>query len=488
MVILAAKLIEAHHLNIYNSSADVDQKKSLIESSILIDPINKLIMNTPSLYRKKNNLKSRRKSKQKSKRVNSSSYQHDENNGSSAETMYTEAEFEQNYDKYYYEDSSPAETYDPTDSTKFTPKESFDEYSVHEEESLKSTTFEKNKMFLLYQLWLFSHLSTIVSFVIYFRNVILKKKINQSNNLVYVVCLSSSMWTYSLVLYRIYTTKLKTLLFTNKLSQNTMMAILPLSCLFQTENFHLIVNCALFLLSNQNKSIWKLASFAIFSWLNLANFLLYEFKSNKLEDDAVSSEKSENEDEKEVNLLDVGTIQRIKDAFKPLLHLVANPLLFVITMIDMYQFINIYKIDIQNGKSGQNKFLGIVVLSVYAVNYLLRLEYVENSRMFVNFLTYQMDGVIGEGLYKLMTQNSIALNHNQSLKLETESEMSTASKICFEISNFANSLWFNWIRHSINILIPLKAVNDEILKNQQHVITNVEYFGLLSKQKTLSNE
>lgn len=180
MVILAAKLIEAHHLNIYNSSADVDQKKSLIESSILIDPINKLIMNTPSLYRKKNNLKSRRKSKQKSKRVNSSSYQHDENNGSSAETMYTEAEFEQNYDKYYYEDSSPAETYDPTDSTKFTPKESFDEYSVHEEESLKSTTFEKNKMFLLYQLWLFSHLSTIVSFVIYFRNVILKKKLTKA--------------------------------------------------------------------------------------------------------------------------------------------------------------------------------------------------------------------------------------------------------------------------------------------------------------------
>ncbi|KAL6936437.1 uncharacterized protein HGUI_03629 [Hanseniaspora guilliermondii] len=445
-------------------------------------------MNTNSLHRKKNNLKARKKFKQKSKHLNSSPYQQDENNGSSAETMFTETEFAQNYDKFYYEDSSPVETYNPNNSTNFTQKESFDEYSLHEEEKpLKTTTFEKNKMFLLYQLWLFSHLSTIISFLVYFRNVVLKKNINKSNNFVYVVCLSSSMWTYSLVLYRIYTTKLKTLLYTNKLSQNTMMAILPLSCLFQTENFHLIVNCTLFLLSKQNKSIWKLASFAIFSWLNLANFLLYEFKNNKLEDDDYS-EKSENDDDKESNLLDVGTIQRIKDAFKPLLHLVANPLLFLITMIDMYQFVNIYHIDIQHVKSGQNKFLGIVVLSVYTVNYLLRLEYVENSRMFVNFLTYRMDEVIGERLYKLMTQNSIALNHNQSLKLETESEMSTASKICFEISNFANSLWFNWIRHGINILIPLKSVNDVVLKNQQHVITNVEYFGLLSKQKSLSKE
>lgn len=458
------------------------------KSNIIIDSVDKSLMNTPSLYRKRKSIKARKKPKQKSKRLNSLSYQQDENNGSSAETMYTETEFQQNYDKYYYEDSSPVETYEPTDSTRFTPKESFDEYSEHEEESLKSTTFEKNKMFLLYQLWLFSHLSTIISFVIYFRNVILKKNINQSNNFVYVVCLISSMWTYSLVLYRIYTTKLKTLLFTNKLSQNTMLAILPLSCLFQTENFHLIVNCALFLLSNQNKSIWKLASFAVFSWLNLANFLLYEFKSNKIEDDGSNAEKLENDNEDEVNILEAGTIQKIKDAFKPLLHLVANPLLFVITMIDMYQFFNIYKIDIRKAKSGQNKFLGIVVLSVYTVNYLLRLEYVENSRMFINFLTYQMDRVIGEELYTLMTQNSIALNHNQSLKLETESEMSTASKICFEITNFANSLWFNWIRHGINILIPLKAVNDEILKNQQHVITNVEYFGLLSKQKTLTNK
>lgn len=441
-------------------------------------------MNTSSLHRKKNNLKARKKSKQKLNCANSSSYQLNGNNGSSAETMYTETEFERNYDKYYCEDSSPVEAHDSSDSAKFIPKESLDEYSA-QEETLKSTIFEKNKMFLLYQLWLFSHLSTIVSFVIYFRNVIWKKNTNQSNSFLYVVCLCSSMWTYSLVLYRIYTTKLKTLLFTNKLSQNTMMAILPLSCLFQTENFHLIVNCALFLLSNQNKSIWKLASFAIFSWLNLANFLLYEFKSTKIEDDASNSVS---EDEKEVSLLDVGTIQKIKDAFKPLLHLVANPLLFVITMIDMYQFFNIYKIDIQSAESGQSKFLGIVMLSVYTVNYLLRLEYVENSRMFVNFLTYQMDGAIGEGLYKLMTQNSVAMSHNQSLKLETESEMSTAFKLCFEISNCANSLWFNWIRHCINILIPLKAVNDEILKNQQHVITNVEYFGLLSKQKSLSNE
>ena len=243
----------------------------------------------------------------------------------------------------------------------------------------------------------------------------------------------------------------------------------------------------MFLLSNHNKSIFKLASFAIFSWLNLANFLLYEFKNTKLEEDNVLNEEKHADEETENNA-DFGTLQKIKDAFKPLLHLVAKPLLFLITVIDMYQFINIYKIDIQNADNTQDKILGVVVLSVYTVNYLLRLEYVENSRFFVNFLTYQLDTIIGEQLYTLLTQNSVVMNANQSLKLDNANEMSTASKVCYEISNFMNSFWFNWCRHGINILVPLNAVNDNILKNQQHVITNVEYFGILSNQKVLSEE
>lgn len=39
-----------------------------------------------------------------------------------------------------------------------------------------TSAFEKNKMFLLYQLWLFSHLPTIGAFLIYLRNVIFKKE------------------------------------------------------------------------------------------------------------------------------------------------------------------------------------------------------------------------------------------------------------------------------------------------------------------------
>ena len=446
-------------------------------------------MSTDPLYERKSSLRARKKSKRKSKHQKQSPLRDTENIISSAETVYTETEFDNNYDKYYYhEDSSPVENYDPTESSKFTQKNTFDDsVEIDHDEALQTTTFEKNKMFLLYQLWLFSHLSTIVTFFVYFRNVILKKNVQKNNNFAYLTCLSSSMWTYSLVLYRIYTTKQKTLLFTNRLTENTMMAILPLSCLFQTENFHLIVNCSLFLLSNHNKSIFKLASFAIFSWLNLANFLLYEFKNTKIEEDNVLNDENHADEETENNA-DFGTLQKIKDAFKPLLHLVAKPLLFLITVIDMYQFINIYKIDIQNADNTQDKILGVVVLSVYTVNYLLRLEYVENSRFFVNFLTYQLDTIIGEQLYTLLTQNSVVMNANQSLKLDNANEMSTASKVCYEISNFMNSFWFNWCRHGINILVPLNAVNDNILKNQQHVITNVEYFGILSNQKVLSEE
>mgnify|MGYP003361639692 CR=1 FL=1 len=399
---------------------------------------------------------------------------------------------------------SSAETViEPSDINKKKTSETFDKINESKNNNDKKEGIYKNtnkfqstinKTIILYQLWLFSHLLTLTTFLWYFRNVNCKKNFNwKYNNNLYITSLFSSMTTYSLVLYRIYNTKLQSLAIqttptfendsTFSSTSPTMTAILPLSALFQTENFHLVINCVLFLLNYKMKSMWKLLSFAIFSFLNLGNFICYELYSS-------------NNSEKALNSTNITGFEKIVDAFRPLLHLIATPLLGLITVIDFAQFGVIYFVDIKKSQSARQTLLGQVILLGYGINYLLRLEYMENSRYTINFIVNWSDYIIGEKLYEMMTRingeikaenknnidsevmdenNEKEDGFNKNSNMRKDEEKSIVAKVGINMSQAINSLWFNWVRHGINILVPLKSVDEKILQNQYNVIINQEY-------------
>ncbi|OBA25215.1 hypothetical protein HANVADRAFT_8167 [Hanseniaspora valbyensis NRRL Y-1626] len=402
-------------------------------------------------------------------------------------------------DSYFV--SSAETAIEPTDIKKEKTSETLDkkenEININKKMGIYKNTkkFQStiNKTIILYQLWLFSHLLTLTTFLWYFRNVNCKKNINwKYNNKLYITSLFSSITTYSLVLYRIYNTKLQSLAMqttptfendsTFSTTSSTMTAILPLSALFQTENFHLVINCILFLLNYNMKSMWKLLSFAVFSFLNLGNFICYELYSS-------------NNSEKTLNSTNISGFEKIVDAFRPLLHLIATPLLGLITVIDFAQFSVIYFVDIKKSQSARQTLLGQVILLGYGINYLLRLEYMENSRYTINFIVNWSDYIIGEKLFEMMTRinGEIKIENKNDIDSEVMDEnsekgedsnensnrykedKSIVAKVGINMSQAINSLWFNWIRHGINILVPLKNVDEKILQNQFNVITNQEY-------------
>lgn len=309
-----------------------------------------------------------------------------------------------------------------------------------------------NKTNVLYQMWLISHVLTLASFVCYFRNVALNKNLTSSlNSKFYVVCLLSSMSTYCFVLFRIYKIKLQRLLEQTSLADtySTRSAIFSLGSLFQCENFHLVINCLLFLLNFKMQSVWKLLSFCIFSCLNLANFVCYELRFLL---------ESKNR---------ISVVEQVTETFKPFLNLVADPILCLVTFIDICQFGTIYVFDIKKAQSPSQKLLSQFTLLGYSINYVLRLEYVEKSRCTLNIIIQLIDFLVGEKL--LIMLRTTLENHktkaNNNNKWYWHKKNKAIKAYCKTIV-LLNKLWFDWARHGINIFLPIKNVDENILKNQ----------------------
>ncbi|KAH3898688.1 uncharacterized protein SCDLUD_005011 [Saccharomycodes ludwigii] len=225
----------------------------------------------------------------------------------------------------------------------------------------------------------------------------------------------------------------------NKASNSALQAILPLGEVMKTENFHLLINSLLFSSNVNNcRSISKIQPFAIYSFLNITNFICYELFPDS----------------------------PISEAFKPILTLLRGPLMKLNSFIDILNFGVILYQDTQY-KTGYYIFI------IYCFVWILRLEYNENSRVALNKLVSFIDLFIGEQLYQFLclvanptTERMYNCNYNGEKKKGNTAKNEGGNKLglpfIFKIFDIVIKLWFKYIRHGINIILPLNSVSPTI--------------------------